>query len=278
MAIRKLKDIPEPLLEIPQPPKQLYIEGDLPSLSDHTYIAIVGSRQNTDYGKQVCEDMIAALAGTNAVVVSGLAIGTDVIAHTAALKHNIPTIAVPGSGLDPKVLYPRRHVDLARDIVSAGGALLSEFEPMFRPTVYAFPRRNRIMAGLCSFIFIIEATEKSGTLITSRLATEYNRTVLTVPHPINSPTSAGPSMLLRLGATPITSTAVFLEELGLAKEMKHSDMSAIEQTLFDQLHTPSTKEDLAHSLKTPLAELTTILMTMELKGLIVERYGAYCRR
>ena len=277
MEIQRLKEIPAPLREIPQPPKQLYIVGDLPPLDTHTYIAFVGSRRNTGYGKQVCQDMIAALAGTNAVVVSGLALGTDAIAHNAALANKVPTLAVPGSGLDERVLYPRSNLQLAREIIQKGGALLSEYEPTFRATAYSFPRRNRIMAGLCRFVFIIEAGERSGTLITARLATEYNRTVFTVPHSIYSPTSVGPSMLLRLGATPITSTAIFLEELGIVKKTIHEriDMSETEKLLCNHLFEPRSKDELVLLTNLSINEIASTLMIMELKGLVTERLGKF---
>jgi len=133
------------------------------------------------------------------------------------------------------------------------------------------------MAGLCRFVFIIEAGERSGTLITARLATEYNRTVFTVPHSIYSPTSVGPSMLLRLGATPITSTAIFLEDLGIVKKTIHEriDMSETEKLLCNHLFEPRSKDELVLLTNLSINEIASTLMIMELKGLVTERLGKF---
>ncbi|MDP3955926.1 MAG: DNA-processing protein DprA [bacterium] len=280
MAIELLAEIPAPLKEIPQPPKQLYVDGILPDTTTYVFVAFVGSRRYTNYGKQVCEDMIAALSGTNAVVVSGLAIGIDGIAHRAALNAGVPTVAVPGSGLDRRVLYPSRHCALANEIVEKGGALLSELSPTERASTWSFPKRNRIMAGLSQVVFVIEAGEKSGTLITSRLATDYNRTVFTVPHPIYSPTAVGPHMLLRLGATPITSTDIFLEELGVEKKagaVERLDVSDAERAIIKALEEPQTIDDLSEKINVSTSMLSSTLMLMEIKGLVIERLGKYQR-
>src|SRR3989344_5297892 len=158
--IKKLTsgNFPPQLLEIPQPPKELFI---------------VGSRKYTTYGKEACEKLIEGLRGYPIVIVSGLALGIDSIAHKKALDVGLTTIAFPGSGLDPKVLYPATNAHLAERIVEAGGAVISEFEPDFRATPWSFPQRNRLMAGISDAVLVIEAEQKSGTLITSRLATEY---------------------------------------------------------------------------------------------------------
>ena len=173
-------EIPEWLMEIPEPPKKLYIRGEMPK-GDSKFLCVVGSRKHTEYGKEACQKLIAGLRGYDIVVVSGLALGIDGIAHKAALDASLTTIAIPGSGLHPSVLYPSSNRQLAEKIVDSGGALLSEFEPMFRPTLYSFPQRNRIMAGISHAVLIVEAEIKSGTLITSRLATDYNREVMAVP-------------------------------------------------------------------------------------------------
>ena len=185
---------------------------------DAKFLCVVGSRKYTDYGKEACQKLIAGLRGHNIVIVSGLALGIDGIAHRAALDAGLTTIAIPGSGLNPSVLYPSSNRQLAEKIIESGGALISEFEPMFKATTYSFPQRNRIMAGISHATLIIEAEIKSGTLITSRLATEYNRDVATVPGSIFSKTSEGPNMLLRLGATPVSSSAHILETLGFKIE------------------------------------------------------------
>jgi len=145
--IIKLKEdqIPESLLEIPQPPKTLYMRGKLPS-KDLIYLSVVGSRKFTSYGKDMCEKLIHGLKGYPIVIVSGLALGIDSIAHQVALDSDLITISFPGSGLDNKVLYPRTNIKLAQEIIDKGGCLLSELEPNMKATLYSFPQRNRLMA------------------------------------------------------------------------------------------------------------------------------------
>lgn len=264
------------LHEIPDPPEVLWRLGSLPR-NDHILLAVVGARKYSHYGKEVCEKLIATLAGYPVTIVSGLALGIDAIAHRAALRHNIATIAIPGSGLDPKVLYPRSHTRLAKEIIDAGGTLLSEFDPEFKATQWSFPKRNRIMAGMCHAVLVIEAEQKSGTLITARLAVEYNRDVLTIPGSIFSPSSAGPHMLIRNGATPITCPDDLIEALGLNKKEVQKDIvtshSPLEKKLFAYLNEPRTRDDIAIHLDLPIHELNILLSTLEIKGEITEHLG-----
>ncbi|MBX2866739.1 DNA-processing protein DprA [Candidatus Kaiserbacteria bacterium] len=212
-------ECPPYLCEIPDPPEQLYVRGKLPP-SDTTYLAVVGSRKYTEYGRRVVETLIQDLRGHNICIVSGLALGIDALAHEAALQNNLHTIAVPGSGLDDSVLYPKTNRRLAERILESGGALLSEFEPTFKATRWSFPRRNRIMAGLSHAVLIIEAEEKSGTLITARMAADYNRDVLVVPGDIFSKNSHGTHQFLKLGATPVTCADDILDALSFDRNTK----------------------------------------------------------
>ena len=179
-----------PLLEIPEPPEKLYYRGALPD-DDTVLLAVVGSRKYSHYGKEACEQVVKGLRGYDITIVSGLALGIDSIAHRSALDAGLKTIAVPGSGLDDDALYPREHLQLAREIVEKGGALVSEYEPDFKATTWSFPRRNRIMAGLSKAVLVVEAERPSGTLITARLALDYGRDVFAVPGSIFSETSRG---------------------------------------------------------------------------------------
>src|SRR3989344_5703207 len=164
------QEFPPLLREISDPPKQLYLRGEMPSF-EKKWLAVVGSRAMTTYGKQACKYLLEGLRGYPIVIVSGLAYGVDAEAHKAALDAGLTTVAVPGSGLDWDVLYPRANVGLAREILKAGGALLSEFKPEQKAADYTFPQRNRIMAGLSHATLVIEAKEKSGSLITAKLVT-----------------------------------------------------------------------------------------------------------
>lgn len=278
MNIIKLKpeEFPPQLLEIPQPPKTLYIRGSMPD-PDLTYLAIVGSRNYTSYGKDICEKLIKGLKGYPIVIVSGLALGIDSIAHRTALNVGLKTIAFPGSGLDDKVIYPKTNIFLAKEIIENRGCLISEFEPNFISTLYSFPQRNRLMAGMSKAVLIIEAEEKSGTLITARLALDYNKDVLAVPGSAFSSNSNGTNWLIKQGATPITKSEDILEALGfkiekpeLSDEEKYADCSKEEIMVINLLREPRERDDLIREMKMDIARANALLSIMELKELIKE--------
>jgi len=273
----KPKDISELLLEIPECPKSLRIQGEFPVREK--YLAVVGSRKYSEYGKAVCEHLIKGLAGQSICIVSGLALGVDGIAHRAALSAGLATIAIPGSGLSSKVLYPSTHRGLAQMILEKGGCLISEFEDDFKATNWSSPQRNRIVVGISHATLVVEAELKSGTLISSKYAIDFNRDVFTVPHSIFSKTSEGPHMLLRLGATPITSSADIIAGLGLKttdtlfEKRDYSDCSADELEVVNILSESRSRDEVLRMLDKPIAVSQTILAIMEIKGLIEETMG-----
>lgn len=278
MDIRTLtkKEFPSLLSEITDPPTQLYVRGTLPP-EDHVLLAVVGSRRYSGYGKEACEKLIAGLAGYPVSIVSGLALGIDAIAHRATLKAGLHTIAIPGSGLSDEVLYPATNRPLAREILSAGGALLSEFEPDFHATQWSFPQRNRIMAGLSRAVLIIEASEKSGTLITARLALDYNRDVMVVPGSIFSDTSRGALKLLKDGANAVMHSRDILSILGFSVDAIPSQenllLSPEEERILAALSEPLSRDDLIRALNIPVRDVNILLSSMELRGLIKESLG-----
>lgn len=271
------KDFPSLLNEINDPPKKMRIVGEIPQTEK--YLAVVGSRKYSEYGKAVCEQLIEGLRGYPITIVSGLALGIDSIAHRSALKAGLPTVAIPGSGLNEKVLYPSSHKELARQIVESGGCIISEFEDNHPPYPSNFPQRNRIIAGMSHATLVIEAELKSGTLITSKYAIEYNRDVFTVPNSIFSKNSEGPHMLLRLGATPITSSADIISALGLTphenlfEKRDYSECSADEHEVIALLQEPKSRDEIIRMINKPVYVTQTILATMEIKGLIKETLG-----
>ncbi len=190
---------PAMLREIPDPPALLFATGDL-ALLDRPAVAIVGSRDHTEYGGEVCRLVAEAAAGAGIVVVSGMARGLDAIAHRAALDAGGPTIGVLGNGLG--VIYPAANRDLYGG-VGTQGLLLTEFPPGERPMVGAFPRRNRLISGLARVTVVIEAAQGSGTLITVGTALSQGRDVMAVPGNITSPTSVGTNRLIQDGAEPL---------------------------------------------------------------------------
>lgn len=205
--ITKVMRLPRLLREISDAPRYLYAEGNTNLLykENSLYICIVGARKHSFYGKEVTEFIITCLSDLNVVVVSGAAYGIDGLVHTLCIKNNIPTIAVPGSGISDEAFYPRLHLDLKHEILSAGGLIINEFDPTTQASVWTFPVRNRIMAGMCHVTIVIEAEKRSGTLITANLAADYNRDVVVVPGSIFSPTSTGTLDLASKGAILLTS-------------------------------------------------------------------------
>ena len=281
MKIRKLekKEFPKALLEIPQPPEDLWIIGDLPK-EELTYLSVVGSRKFTSYGKESCEKIITGLKGYPIAIVSGFAIGIDTIAHKKAMQMGLKTIVFPGSGLSDEAIYPKTNVRLMREVIENGGCLISEFEPDFKATQWSFPMRNRLMAGISRAVLIIEAEEKSGTLITARLTTEYNRDLLVVPGSIFSANSKGTNRLLHQGATPVTCAEDVLEALGFEQEKDEEkqkslfeDLSPEEKKIADLLREPISRDDLIRAMKMPIQNANAILSIMEIKELIKEELG-----
>lgn len=266
---------PALLREIPRPPKELRYRGAVPPGSSK-YLTVVGSRSCTKYGEQVVHTLLAGLKDHAIVIVSGLAYGVDTLAHTVALEHGLMTIAVPGSGLDWNVLYPRVNVQLAHRILDQGGTLLSEFDDSLRATDWTFPQRNRLMAGMSHATIVIEAKEKSGSLITAKLATDFNRELLVVPGSIFSAESAGVHQFLKLGATPVTESNDILRALGLAEKPRtiaRVDVSEDEMRVLDFLSNPMHKNELLERLGMPIDHASSVLSLMEIKGLIVEEVG-----
>ncbi len=281
--IRELKPAEHPpkLAEIPKPPKELYCEGELPDFNEYKFLAVVGSRKFSRYGRDVCESLIAGLKGHNIVIVSGLALGIDAIAHQAALDADLKTIAVPGSGLSREVLHPRTNHKLADEIVLSGGALLSEYEPLMPAGLHTFPERNRIMVGMCDAVLLIEAAERSGTLITARLTTEYNRELLAVPHDITRVTAKGVNQFIKLGATPVTDSSDILRALGIDREVgaeqQHlmlESLSKDEKRVVEMLSSdPCPRDELIAKLDLEISKVNILLSAMELKDLIKEEMG-----
>lgn len=208
----KLESLEYPglLKQIHDPPRLLYYRGTLPV--NTTNIAIVGSRKLSTYGQQVIEKIILPLSREKICIVSGLAYGADACAHEIALKVGLPTLAVLGSGIDDQSIYPAAHRELAKKIIAAGGAIISEFAPGTKSLPHYFPLRNRIISGVSKAIVVIEAANKSGALITAHTGLEQNRDIYAVPGSIFNPLSEGTNNLIKKGAKPITDASDLLRE------------------------------------------------------------------
>jgi len=297
MEIHELarKEWPKQLLEIPQPPNRLWIRGALPP-AGHKLLTVVGSRAMTRYGQEACEKLITGLAGYPISIVSGLALGVDTCAHKAALSAGLHTLAFPGSGLDDSILYPRSNRIFAKEILKAGGGMISEYAPDMPSHVRYFPERNRLMVGISDAVLVIEAGEKSGTLITARLASEYNRDLLCIPHRIGDPHAFGPHLFIRLGAALISDPLHILEALhiapreGLTSGVAPSDLEDAELVVWNMLDEPMTRDEILRSCLDVVrptsdvgrttshigtGEMLTALVALELRGLIKEEFGAW---
>lgn len=263
---------PRLLAQIPAPPPVLYVRGELLP-RDEVAVAIVGTRRATAYGREVTSRLAADLAAAGITIVSGLARGVDAVAHHAALQAGGRTIAVLGSG--PDVIYPPEHQRLAEQII-ANGAVLADYPPGRKPDAPNFPARNRIISGLSLGVVIAEAPARSGALITADFAADQSRDVFVVPGSILSATGQGGLRLLRDGARLVTCAEDILEDLNL---LRGQHQTAIQQSLpFEteherRLHALLTGDgqhidDLAAALSLPIGEVSALLLTMELKGLV----------
>jgi len=278
LKILEGKNIPTELLRIPQPPKKLYLAGKLPP-EGTVCLAVVGSRKATTYGKDVVKKLISGLKGYPIAIVSGLAVGIDALSHEAALGVGLLAVAFPGSGISEEVFFPPTSLKLAERIINSGGCILSEFEPNFKAAFFTFPMRNRLVAGLSKAALIIESQEKSGTLITARMALDYNKEVLAVPGPINSDFSKGTNNLIRQGATPITCSDDILEALGFKIDQKSKQQSLFEDARPEEkivlklLTEPTERDELIRKMKLSTGDANALLSIMEIKGLIKEELG-----
>jgi DNA processing protein len=207
------ENYPKLLKEIKDPPKILYLRGEI--LFDDSFFAVVGTRRFSPYGKQVTLEIAGDLAEAGLTIVSGLAPGIDTFSHQAALERKKRTIAVLGTGLDEKSIYPKTNLKLARKILETGGCLISEYPPETPGSKFTFPQRNRIISGLSLGVLVVEAKQKSGALITAQYAFEQKRKVFAIPGPIYSLNSKGCHYLIKKGAKLVEKANDILEELNL---------------------------------------------------------------
>lgn len=255
---------------IDKSPEKLYFIGKLPQNRQPT-VAIVGSRRPTAYGKEVTYRIANDLASRGIIIVSGMALGVDAVAHRAALDAGGITLAVLGNSVD--IVYPANHKQLATDIVKNGGAIISEYEPVTKARDFQFLERNRIVSGLSDAIIVTEAAARSGTLSTVMHALSQGREVFVVPGNITSPLSAGCNNLIKQGAHPITCAEDVIEiiapdmlrpqaSLALGSNPSESKIIGLLQSGIrdgDELHLAS---------KIPASEFSTTLTLLEISGTI----------
>ena len=270
-AVRFIADsddiYPASLRDLSNPPRELFILGALETLAPPV-VAVVGTRNATDYGLRVTRELCASLARAGACVISGLARGVDAAAHRAALGENGRTAAVLGTGVD--VPYPVGHREL-QGIIARRGLLLSEFPAGSKAAKGSFPRRNRILAALASVTIVVEAPRDSGALGTAGIAVQLGRIVAAVPGPIDSPQSIGTNELLRDGAVVIASVEDALALVGLTPPPRSKDPSfgEAEMLVLEQLRrAPADLDTLAARTRLPARECMRAVTTLELAGAV----------
>lgn len=277
----KDKEYPRMLCEVADCPSILFVKGDI-ALLNSTSIAVVGSRKYSPYGAKVCRMITTELTTNDLIIVSGLALGIDSIAHQATLDNAGKTIAVLGCGLDR--IYPTSNSFMATKIIESGGAVISEYPPGTEAFKGNFPARNRIIASLTIGTVVVEAAKESGALITAFCALDYNREVFAVPGPIDSEFSAGCNHLIQQGAKLICSAQdiyceINVEQKKLAqKAEKESPKTEKESELLKVINGQAlSSDDICRQSGQNIALVSQTLTMLEMKG-ILENVGGIWRK
>ena len=269
---------PSQLKEIADPPPVLFVRGNLDLLS-LPQIAIVGSRNPSSLGEETAFNFAKTLCRHGFVITSGLALGIDAASHRGAINAKGYTVAVAGTGLDR--VYPARHKELATEIVNTG-VMISEFPPGTTAKANHFPRRNRIISGLCQGLLVVEAAKQSGSLITARMALEQNREVFAIPGSIHNPLARGCNALIREGAKLVETTQDILEELNqhyqqdekLLPITMQSTLDLEQQTLLNRvMFSPTSIDTLVENTGESVEVISSMLLILELQGYLEATAG-----
>lgn len=268
------KEYPTRLKSIDDAPTMLYFKGDC-NLNHRKIVGIVGTRQATAYGKKIVEQIVEDLVPHEAMIVSGLAYGIDIHAHRQALKRQLPTVGVMGSGID--VIYPGNHSDVARKMMDNGG-LITENCFGTKPDAHNFPSRNRIIAGMCDALIVVEAAESGGALITADIANSYNKDVFAVPGNIGQTFSEGCNKLIKTNKAALFMSVKDMEYLmnwspGIGETVKAIDieLTADEHQVVDAIMGKGSSmqiDELSWKTGIPPGALATLLLHLEFKGVI----------
>ncbi|MDP3953886.1 MAG: DNA-processing protein DprA [bacterium] len=274
--IRKIlighKDYPQLLKQIHDPPKVLYVRGSIEILNTPAF-GVVGTRKISEYGKSATPHIVSDISASGFTIVSGMAHGVDTLAHKTALNVGGLTVAVLGTGVDDKSIYPADNLGLAHRIIESGGAIISEYEPGTEGKPFTFPQRNRIISGMSRGVLVIEADEKSGSLITAKCAIDQNRDVFAVPGSIFSRASKGTNSIIKKGAKLVSSAEDVLEEYGDIKLQTTNNKpqirgaNEIEEKILEILNTnsgPMNINDIIRSSGLDAQKITTQLVMMEI--------------
>jgi DNA processing protein len=277
---------PKNLTEINACPFSLFARGNLEILKQKQ-LAVIGSRRPTYYGKQIIEKILPEICSSGLIITSGMAMGVDSLAHRQALDNEKPTIAVLGSGLGENVLRKAFNYRLGQEIISKNGLLVSEYPPDYQANKFTFPARNRIISGLSLGVLVIEAAEKSGTLITANYALDQNREIMAVPGNIFSQQSLGTNKLIKQGAELITSANDVFKVLDwkISSNQKSNQetekielQDEIEKVIYNKLSfDPQSLDQLVLKTKLDISSISVKLSIMEIKGLVKNTGRGYIR-
>ena len=274
MAVRGQKNYPKRLEELAGMPYALFFIGEMPQ-EGISSVAVVGARRCSSYGEKMTLRFVERLAESGIQIISGMALGIDGMAHRAALNVGGKTFAVLGGGAD--VCYPAAHKGLYNDLIKRGG-ILSEQPPGTPPVAWHFPARNRLISGLADVVLVMEAKEKSGSLITADMALEQGRDIYALPGMVTEPLSCGCNRLIRQGAGILLSPEDLLKELGIQNKRlgKKSDKNEImlespENIVYSCLGLyPEGMDQLAAETGLAIPELLRTLVSLQMKGLVTE--------
>ena len=277
------KDYPEQLLIIKDAPEKLYVRGNLPDIKKKT-VSIVGARNCTDYGSTLAKTIARILSINDVQVISGLAMGIDTQGHIGAIEVEKPTFAVMGCGVD--ICFPTYNSNIYERILDYGGGIISEVEIGTPPLPYNFPLRNRIISGLSDVVIVVEARDKSGSLITADFALEQGKTIFACPGRVGDSLSRGTNNLIKQGAYILTSVDDVLEHLGLIVdglipkvEKDVSTLDYYEKLVYDALQEGTLHIDqIIEKIRLPIAKCLNTLMSLELNGFVETTINNYYRR
>lgn len=271
------EEYPRRLLHCYDPPTLLYYRGEA-DLNASRVVSVIGTRSNTDYGKQLVENLLKELSSQQVVIISGLAFGVDALAHRAALKQHLPTVAVLAHGLD--TIYPDQHYPLAREIVKQRGGLLTEFRSNIKPDKHHFPTRNRIVAGICDALVVIESGTRGGSMVTAELANGYNKDIFAFPGKISDVKSSGCNHLIKTNkAVLLSSTDELLQAMGWLNSKKNHikkqkelfiQLSDHEKIIVDLLkqHGELSIDDLNFLAALSSSAVAAAILNLEFEGII----------
>ena len=273
---------PEKLKKIKNPPSQLYYKGNIDLLKENI-ISIVGSRNCTENGKKLTNKFATELVEQNIVIASGMAKGIDSVAHKATIEEKGKTIAVLGNGLNQ--IFPKENIELYREIITQGGLVISEYPPDKKATSKYFLERNRIISGISIGILVVEATYRSGTSVTARLASTQNRKVFVLPHEIEDRHGIGTNQLIRKGAILVTSTEEIVKEFEFLtykkiKKKKEKIVSKVVPKEYREIYNLIRKEkmgmdEIYEKSKKNIQEINQIILMLEVEGYIKKIAGGY---